>query len=72
MEFSEQRKAKRLFIQQLLDPSQLQPYTIPVTINASLRKYQQDGINWLAFLKRYQLNGILCDGKIFLVRVTDY
>ena len=26
-----------------------------------LRKYQQEGINWLAFLAKYQLHGILCD-----------
>lgn len=32
-----------------------------------MRKYQQDGVNWLAFLSKYQLHGILCDGKeIFL------
>lgn len=26
-----------------------------------MRSYQQDGINWLAFLNKYGLHGILCD-----------
>ena len=34
---------------------------IPVAINAELRSYQQDGVNWLAFLNKYGLHGILCD-----------
>ena len=29
--------------------------------NAILRPYQQDGLNWLQFLREYQLNGILAD-----------
>lgn len=36
---------------------------MPITIKAELRKYQQEGVNWLAFLAKYQLHGILCDGK---------
>ena len=36
---------------------------MPVKVNAELRKYQQDGVNWLAFLAKYQLHGILCDGE---------
>lgn len=35
-------------------------------INAELRKYQQEGVNWLAFLAKYQLHGILCDGTVIL------
>ena len=27
----------------------------------SLRRYQQEGINWLAFLQRFHLHGILAD-----------
>ena len=41
----------------------MEPYKIPVAINAELRKYQQDGVNWLYFLAKYQLHGILCDGE---------
>lgn len=32
-----------------------------VDVNAELRSYQQEGVNWLAFLNRYRLHGILCD-----------
>lgn len=47
---------------QLLDGNKVQQYNIPVKIKAELRKYQQEGVNWLAFLAKYQLHGILCDG----------
>lgn len=47
----------------MLDGSQVEDYEIPVPINAELRKYQREGVNWLAFLSKYQLHGILCDGK---------
>ncbi len=55
-------KAKeRRFLEQLLDTSKVDNYGIPVKINATLRKYQQEGVNWMAFLLKYQLHGILCD-----------
>jgi TATA-binding protein-associated factor len=49
---------------QLLDGSKVEHYDLPVPINAELRKYQVDGVNWLAFLAKYQLHGILCDGTL--------
>ncbi|CAI9571309.1 unnamed protein product, partial [Staurois parvus] len=52
---------ERNFLEQLLDGKKLENYTIPVPIKAELRKYQQDGVNWLAFLNKYKLHGILCD-----------
>ncbi|CAE7140157.1 unnamed protein product [Rhizoctonia solani] len=55
------RETEREFLTQLLDGSKVTPYEIPIKINVELRKYQQDGINWLAFLAKYQLHGILCD-----------
>ncbi|KAI0637419.1 SNF2 chromatin remodeling protein [Trametes polyzona] len=55
------RDEERQFLMQLLDGSKVQQYQIPVTIKAELRKYQQEGVNWLAFLAKYQLHGILCD-----------
>ncbi|ORX93031.1 hypothetical protein K493DRAFT_316207 [Basidiobolus meristosporus CBS 931.73] len=55
------RDKERKFLMQLLDSSKLEPYPIPIGIKAELRSYQQDGVNWLAFLNRYQLHGILCD-----------
>lgn len=60
-ELLKRREEERKFLTQLLDGSKVEPYTIPVPIKAELRKYQQDGVNWLAFLAKYQLHGILCD-----------
>jgi len=34
---------------------------VPKTLNAELRSYQKQGLNWLQFLREYQLNGILAD-----------
>ena len=61
------RQEERQFLTQLLDGSKVEPYVMPVKINAELRKYQQEGVNWLAFLAKYQLHGILCDGGQFLL-----
>ncbi|CAE6462717.1 unnamed protein product [Rhizoctonia solani] len=55
------RETEREFLTQLLDGSKVTPYEIPIKLNVELRKYQQEGINWLAFLAKYQLHGILCD-----------
>lgn len=35
--------------------------TAPSRLQAELRPYQQQGLNWLCFLKEYQLGGILAD-----------
>ena len=37
------------------------PHPLAVPVRATLRSYQQAGLNWLAFLNRYRLHGILCD-----------
>ncbi|EON98140.1 putative tata-binding protein-associated factor mot1 protein [Phaeoacremonium minimum UCRPA7] len=55
------RDRERTFIQQLLDPKKVEPFQIPVAIKAELRHYQQEGVNWLHFLNKYHLHGILCD-----------
>ncbi|QOU21372.1 hypothetical protein BRETT_001094 [Brettanomyces bruxellensis] len=57
----EGREKERKFIQQMMDPTKIEPFKLPVSIHATLRKYQQDGVSWLAFLNRYHLHGILCD-----------
>ncbi|PKA51093.1 putative chromatin-remodeling complex ATPase chain [Apostasia shenzhenica] len=49
------------FLEQLLDNSHIDDYKLPVDIRVTLRRYQQDGINWLSFLRRFKLHGILCD-----------
>ncbi|TVY23493.1 putative helicase [Lachnellula hyalina] len=55
------RDRERTFIAQLLDPHKVEPFIIPVAIKAELRSYQQEGVNWLNFLNKYHLHGILCD-----------
>ena len=57
----EGRDRERTFIAQLLDPKKVEPFQIPVAIKAELRSYQQEGVNWLHFLNKYHLHGILCD-----------
>lgn len=56
------RDEERKFLMQLLDGSKAEQYQIPIPIKADLRQYQRDGVSWLAFLAKYQLHGILCDG----------
>uniref|UniRef100_A0A3Q1I1G0 BTAF1 RNA polymerase II, B-TFIID transcription factor-associated n=1 Tax=Anabas testudineus TaxID=64144 RepID=A0A3Q1I1G0_ANATE len=60
-ELIRQKARERHFLEQLLDGRKLENYKIPVPIKAELRKYQQDGVNWLSFLNKYKLHGILCD-----------
>ena len=60
-ELLEGRDRERDFIQQMMDPTKIKSFDLPVTIKATLRKYQQEGVNWLAFLNKYHLHGILCD-----------
>ncbi|KAK3357051.1 hypothetical protein B0T25DRAFT_145515 [Lasiosphaeria hispida] len=55
------RDRERTFIAQLLDPKKVEQFNIPVAIKAELRSYQQEGVNWLQFLNKYHLHGILCD-----------
>ena len=55
------RDRERKFISQMLDFKKVEPFELPVAIKAELRPYQQEGVNWLAFLNRYHLHGILCD-----------
>jgi len=57
----QQKERERRFLEQLLDGSKLDNYELPIPVNAELRKYQQEGVNWLAFLAKYKLHGILCD-----------
>ncbi|ESO84154.1 hypothetical protein LOTGIDRAFT_229634 [Lottia gigantea] len=60
-DLANRRDKERKFLEQLLDGSKSEDYDITVDIKAELRKYQQDGVNWLGFLNKYKLHGILCD-----------
>ncbi|RWS27685.1 TATA-binding protein-associated factor 172-like protein [Leptotrombidium deliense] len=59
--FLERKQEEHRFLEQLMNPKNLDDYKIPISINAELRSYQQQGVNWLAFLNKYKLHGILCD-----------
>src|SRR5581483_6752067 len=58
---SKQKGEQREFLEMLLNPSKISKYEIKVPIQAELRPYQQAGVNWLAFLNKFKLHGILCD-----------
>lgn len=47
--------------QKLHDFNGIQVVTLPQGLNAELRPYQHEGLNWLQFLREYQFNGILAD-----------
>lgn len=44
-----------------MNPRSIPDTRVPVPVAAELRSYQQQGLNWLDFLNRYRLHGILCD-----------
>lgn len=49
------------FWQQMSTFSTLEDITLPKSIKADLREYQQKGFSWLYFMYEYGLNGILAD-----------
>ncbi len=54
-------EAVRQFGQKLQDFSGIQQVPAPASLMADLRDYQRDGLNWLQFLREYDLGGILAD-----------
>ena len=58
---TEQAVAWRDAAAALIAPSGVLPTPLPAGVNATLRPYQQDGFDWLAFLWAHQLGGILAD-----------
>jgi SNF2 family DNA or RNA helicase len=52
----------REFLDQLQGPSTALPDFVPACpLNVEMRPYQQAGLNWLAFLRKFNLHGALCD-----------
>jgi len=51
----------RELVQRLSGRAELPQVPIPVNVKAELRPYQQQGVNWLQFLREYNLAGILAD-----------
>jgi TATA-binding protein-associated factor len=66
-EMIKQKEDERKFMGQLVGSERVEDFSLNVDIAAELRPYQKDGVNWLAFLNRYGLHGILCDGRIYLL-----
>ncbi len=51
----------REMVKRLSGRSELPEVALPKSVNASLRPYQHQGVNWLQFLREYDLAGILAD-----------
>ena len=49
------------FLEALLDNTKIANFELPFKCKYQLRPYQRDGVNWLAFLRRFKLHGALCD-----------
>ncbi|EDS39763.1 TATA-binding protein-associated factor 172 [Culex quinquefasciatus] len=60
-ELKDRKLKDKEFLEYLFTPKIIPDFKIPVKINAELRSYQQSGVNWLWFLNKYKLHGILCD-----------
>lgn len=58
LDLSEAAKALR---DRLLDFTRIENIPIPRRLKATLRDYQRHGLNWLGFLRRYGLSGVLAD-----------
>jgi len=58
---TEQAVTWRASVGGLMDISSVESTPLPAGVHASLRPYQQEGFDWLAFLWRHQLGGILAD-----------
>lgn len=70
------RKSKDAeFLECLFAPKNIPNFHVPVPIDAELRSYQQSGVNWLWFLNKYKLHGILADdmglGKHCTIRIDS-
>jgi superfamily II DNA or RNA helicase len=51
----------REMVQRLSGQTELPVVPVPSSVQATLRPYQQQGLNWLQFLREYGLGGILAD-----------
>lgn len=59
--FSREKTQERHFLEQLINPQSIPDTKLTISVAAELRTYQQQGLNWLDFLNRYKLHGVLCD-----------
>ena len=61
------KEEEKEFLSQLLDSKTAVQFRVSVPVQAELRSYQVAGVNWLAFLNKYRLHGILCDDMVRLL-----
>ena len=54
-------QALREMVQQLSGRAEMPEVAVPKSLKATLRPYQQQGLNWLQFLRAHGLAGILAD-----------
>ncbi|EZA58663.1 TATA-binding protein-associated factor 172 isoform X2 [Ooceraea biroi] len=57
----QEKAQERKFLEQLLNTRSIPDTELPISVAAELRSYQRQGLNWLNFLNRYHLHGVLCD-----------
>lgn len=60
-ELQERKNRDSEFLNYLFAPKTIPDFKVPVPLTVELRSYQQAGVNWLWFLNKYNLHGILCD-----------
>jgi len=53
--------APRLFADKLAGFKEISNVSVPKALQTTLRPYQQQGLDWLQFLREYDLSGILAD-----------
>jgi superfamily II DNA or RNA helicase len=56
-------EALQAIAKRLKDFTGIETVPSPEGLQATLRPYQQEGLNWLQFLRQYAFNGILADDK---------
>ena len=64
-------EAESGFVNQLMGELPPDVYPLPTPLKSALRTYQQEGVNWMAFLNKFRLHGILCD-EVSLASLSRY
>lgn len=57
----EMQRSLRTYVEQLQDKKGLPPVQLPDSLQAELRPYQQEGLEWLVFMREQQFGAILAD-----------
>lgn len=48
-------------LQKIFNAAEIEHFQVPFALDVQLRTYQQEGLNWLHFLQRFGMNGVLAD-----------